>query len=181
MTRSHTRFPIRTATATPAPTQLASLGLAAGLAWLAFASIACNGAEDKPPAKAAPREGEVTLHGKTWTVELAISDQQRRQGLAGRDHLPADRGMLFVFENSAVRRFWMQGCQIPLDIAFLDRDGTVVKTYTMTVEPDGLGRKRYSSVIPAKYALEVAAGQLAKAGVREGDTARISADIPDAP
>ncbi len=181
MTRSGLRTSIRAAAQWTEPIRRAGLGLAASLVWLALASVACNGAKDEPPAAPAPREGEVTLRGKTWTVELAVTEQQRRQGLAGRDHLPADRGMLFVFENSAVRDFWMQDCLIPLDIAFLDRDGTVVKTYTMAVEPDGIGRTRYSSVIPTKYALEVVAGQLAKAGVREGDTARISADIPDAP
>ncbi|MEE8170305.1 MAG: DUF192 domain-containing protein [Phycisphaerae bacterium] len=85
------------------------------------------------------------------------------------DELPADHGMLFVFEFDAFRSFWMRNTIIPLDIAFIRSDGTIVKIHTM--EP--LTERGYSSVEPARFALEVRAGQFAEHGVREGDHVEI--------
>ena len=62
-------------------------------------------------------------------------------------------------------------------LAFLDSDLRVVKIHTMAVEPDGAGRAGYSSQRLAQYVLEVAAGALAEAGVREGDEAVLSPGI----
>lgn len=125
-----------------------------------------------------PVRPQVTIRGKRWFVELAVTPQQRFLGLSGRRDLADDAGMLFVFSDSAVRQFCMRGCYIPLDIAFLDEHRRVVHTATMAVEADRAGRVSYSSQRPAKYALEVAAGGLAAAGVQVGDQAFLTGDIP---
>jgi len=121
---------------------------------------------------------KVTIRDKTWSVELATTPQQVEHGLAGRKELAADAGMLFIFPRPAVRDFWMQGCFIPLDLAFLDEHRRVVGIYTMAVEPDQVGRAIYRSPAPAKYALEVNAGALAAAGVKVGDVVAFGGDIP---
>ena len=121
---------------------------------------------------------QVTIHHTTWSVELATTSQQRMHGLAGREELAADAGMLFIFPDSAVRYFWMQGCFIPLDVAFLDAHRRVVGFGTMAAEPNQVGRVVYTSQAPAKYALEVNAGALEAAGVKIGDQADFSGDIP---
>jgi uncharacterized membrane protein (UPF0127 family) len=121
---------------------------------------------------------QVTIRDKTWSVELATTSQQRMHGLAGREALAADAGMLFIFPDSAVRYFWMQGCFIPLDVAFLDEHRRVVGFGTMAAEPNQVGRVVYTSPAPAKYALEVNAGALAAAGVKVGDVANFSGEIP---
>jgi uncharacterized membrane protein (UPF0127 family) len=72
----------------------------------------------------------------------------------------------------------MRGCYIPLDIAFIDADGYVVKTATMAVEDDLAGRIVYSSDRPAQFALEVPAGTLAAANVKPGSKVIFSPDIP---
>jgi uncharacterized membrane protein (UPF0127 family) len=126
----------------------------------------------------APQRPGVILNGKRWSVELAVTPPQRFVGLSGRGELADDAGMLFVYPGSAVLEFCMRGCTIPLDIAFLDERRRVVHTATMAVEPDRVGRVVYSSQRPAKYALEVAAGALAAAGVKVGDEAAFIGDIP---
>ncbi len=84
-----------------------------------------------------------------------MTTEQRHRGLAGRTDVPSNSGMLFLFPEAKVRKFWMRGCLIPLDIAFLDADHRIVKMHTMLAEPDQAGRKTYSSDVPAQYALEV--------------------------
>ena len=121
---------------------------------------------------------QVSLNGKRWFVDLAVTPQQRFAGLAGRTDLPDDVGMLFIYPDSSVLEFCMRGCVIPLDIAFLDEHRRVVHTATMAVEADRVGRVVYTSQRPARYALEVAAGGLAAAGVKVGDQASFSGEVP---
>ena len=125
-----------------------------------------------------PTPPQVTINGKGWSVELAATPQARFVGLAGRTELPEGAGMLFIFPEPIVLQFCMRGCTIPLDVAFLHEHRRVVSTTTMADEPDRLGRVVYSSQGPAKYALEVAAGGLAAAGVKVGDEAVFAGDIP---
>ena len=120
----------------------------------------------------------VTIHGRTWKVELATTYDQRYQGLADRVTVPEGTGMLFIYPQPQVLEFCMRHCRASLDIAFLDANGKVVRTYTMPVEDYDRWRATYSSVGRAQYALEVAAGELGKAGVKVGDVAQFSA-VPD--
>jgi uncharacterized membrane protein (UPF0127 family) len=94
--------------------------------------------------------------------------------MSGRQDVPPGTGMLFIFRDSQPRAFVMRGCLVPLDIAFIDEGLRIVAIHTMAVEPDGAGQKKYRSLKPAMYALEVAAGELSAAGVTVGDTATFS-------
>jgi len=123
---------------------------------------------------------QVTIAGRTWTVELAATVEQRYLGLSGRDSLAEDAGMLFIYPGPRVLQFCMRGCAVPLDVAFIDSDLRVVKIHTMAVEPDRAGRVTYSSETPVQYALEVAGGVLAGAGVSVGDEVRFSSGVPEA-
>lgn len=119
----------------------------------------------------------VTINGKAWFVELATTPDRQLVGLAGRDHLADNEGMLFIFPRAEVLNFCMRGCVISLDIAFIGDDMRVVRTHTMLEEPDRIGKVLYSSDVPARYALEVAAGSLERAGVKVGDPVSFSRDI----
>ena len=132
-----------------------------------------HGCESRGPSPAA-----VTIRGRTWQVELATTPQERYQGLSGRLYLPEDRGMLFAHPRQEVLEYCMRGCHIPLDIAFIDSSGHVVAMHTMAVEDDLVGRTVYGSGAAARYALELAAGSLERAGVRIGDKALFSGHIP---
>jgi uncharacterized membrane protein (UPF0127 family) len=140
---------------------------------LAAAGSGCEG----PAAAPAPR---VTINGRSWRVEVATTSDGRYRGLSDRESLDANAGMLFVYPTPDVLDFCMRQCLIPLDIAFIDADLRVVKTWTMAVEPYGFARRTYSSVVPAQYALEVNAGSLAAAGVKVGDKVEFSSNVPPA-
>jgi uncharacterized membrane protein (UPF0127 family) len=72
----------------------------------------------------------------------------------------------------------MANCRIPLDLAYLDRDGTVLAVFTMPVDPmrpgEALGEywerlPRYRCEGDARYAVEVNAGTFARLGVGVGE------------
>lgn len=111
----------------------------------------------------------VGLHAVT--VEVAATESERSRGLAGRDSLPEDRGMLFVFEEPGDHLFWMADTTIPLSIAFLDSEGIVLNIEAM--EP--LSLETHGPAAPALYALEVNRGWFAERGVAVGDTVRLGA------
>lgn len=122
----------------------------------------------------------VTINGRSWQVALATTVEQRRRGLAGRSQIAADEGMLFVFPRAGNLNFWMQGCLVDLDIAFIGPDMRVISVHTMRAGPGGDPHATYSPPRPAQYALEVRAGSLAAGGVRPGHRVQFSADIPSA-
>jgi uncharacterized membrane protein (UPF0127 family) len=129
-------------------------------------------------SKTLPATIPVTVGGKTFNCKLAITEAAREQGLGGVKELGPDEGMIFAFTDAAPRNFWMRRCVMGLDIAFIDPFGFVTAVHTMPQEDlqrEGetddqyFGRlKRYPSVAPAQYALEVAPGALAPLGVRRG-------------
>lgn len=148
---------------------------------LGFALAALVGCgEDSPPGETSPASARpaprVTLGARTWTVRLARTPEELERGLAGVRYLPAEEGMLFIFPDSRRRKFWMKGCRVPLDVAFLDADRRVVSMHTMTL-PRRDPPRRYLSRAPARYALEVRAGALDRAGVGVGDVAEF-VDVP---
>ena len=69
-------------------------------------------------------------------LEVASTPDERRRGLMGRENLPSVCGMLFE-GLSGGGYFWMKNCLIPLDVVFLNKKGTITKTYTMPVDKDG--------------------------------------------
>jgi hypothetical protein len=104
-------------------------------------------------------------------VEIASTPAGLRCGLAFRDELPPDHGMLFVFERERPVRFWMKDTRIPLSIAFLDARGTIVKLADMDpADPE----RRYSSGVPVRYALETRRGWFAAKKIRPGHRAEFS-------
>ncbi len=124
-----------------------------------------------PPLPVKPEEArEAIIGGRTFILEIAISPEERIQGLSNRDHLPPDAGMLFIFAEESVLAFWMKDTLIPLDILFLDQDRRIVNIHTMTPQP-GTPTDRltvYRSAAPAMYAVEVNAGAAAELGLAPG-------------
>lgn len=101
----------------------------------------------------------VSVNGHIFRVEIATTDAQRAVGLSNRRSIPADGGMLFVFDRPQRLAFHMLDCYTPIDIAFLDDQRRIINLMTMAVEPDPADpQATYPSEGPAKYALEVAGG-----------------------
>ena len=97
-------------------------------------------------------------------LEVADTPESRMHGLMGRKDLPSDCGMMFegLAEGGEFR---MKGCLIPLDIAFMDKDGIIVKICTM--EADG-GKEHYEYDENAASAVEVKKGFFKKHGIVDG-------------
>jgi uncharacterized membrane protein (UPF0127 family) len=104
----------------------------------------------------------------TLTVEVADDDGERQLGLMYRDSLGADAGMVFVYPDEAIRRFWMKDTRIPLSIAFLDSAGVVVHVADMRP----LTEQTTSSMLPARYAVEANVGWFAAHDVKPGTQIR---------
>jgi len=112
----------------------------------------------------------IYINNKEIWVELAKTPEERNRGLMGRRHLKKDEGMLFVFEREDYHGFWMKDTPIPLSIAFIDREGRIIKIEDM--EPFTLNTHFPS--IPVLYALEMRKGWFSSNGIKEGDIVRFS-------
>jgi uncharacterized membrane protein (UPF0127 family) len=106
-------------------------------------------------------------------AELAITRETRTRGLMERPSLPADQGMLFLFEVTQPLSFWMFNTLIPLDIIFADAERRITSIYG-SVPPcrPPLRCPLYTSHGPAQFVLEVNAGTAARVGIGVGDELR---------
>jgi uncharacterized membrane protein (UPF0127 family) len=98
------------------------------------------------------------------TAEIASTPQSRMIGLMMRERLAPNHGMVFVFEDKSQHCFWMRNTLIPLSIAFIDDDGTVVSIADMSPKSEASTCPQR----PVRYALEMDQGWFAKRGVTAG-------------
>ena len=99
-------------------------------------------------------------------IEVADNNQRRARGLMYRKSLPADAGMLFVFDEEEIQGFWMKNTYIPLDMLFVNADNEIITIHTNTAP---LKEWNYASTRPALYVVEVNAGYCAQKQITEGD------------
>ena len=140
------------------------------LAALALAAVAAAAvhAQSQPQDLAA---ATLTVGMHNIRAQLAVTPQQRQIGLMFRASMPNHEGMLFVFEDASPQCFWMRNTLIPLSIAFLADDGTVVNLADMKPQSDD----SHCSAKPVRYALEMNQGWFTKRGVKPGT--RISGEM----
>lgn len=98
-------------------------------------------------------------------LEVADTPEKRKIGLMGREDVPEVYGMLFD-GLSGGGHFWMKDCLVPIDVAFLDKDGFVSKTYSMKVDKEGSEHYEYDDNDVA--AVELHEGFLKKFGIEKG-------------
>ncbi len=130
--------------------------LAAILVFVLPGFVACESAGERY----ALRAGGVELE-----VEVADTPETRARGLMERTELGERQGMLFVFESSEPRSFWMKNTPLPLSIAYVDRELVIREIHRM--EP--LSLEPVESRYPARYALELNRGAFERLGIRVGD------------
>jgi uncharacterized membrane protein (UPF0127 family) len=100
------------------------------------------------------------------TIELARTPQEQETGLMGRQNVPDETGMLFIFKQPGQVGFWMKDTPLALSIAFIDQNGKILDIQDMesfSLEVHSPGRNYL-------YALEVAKGYFARKGVKPGDS-----------
>ena len=107
---------------------------------------------------------DLTLGIHVIRTELAVSPDQQATGMMFRRQMAPNEAMLFVNDEPAQRCFWMRNTLLPLTIAFVADDGTIVNLADM--QP--LSEQSHCSVRPVRYALEMNQGWFAKRGIRAG-------------
>jgi uncharacterized membrane protein (UPF0127 family) len=101
-----------------------------------------------------------------FSVELALTEPQREQGLMFRRNMAPDAGMLFDMDVPQNISMWMQNTYIPLDMLFLDSSGKVVDIKERAVP---MSTDIIASRAPARYVIELNGGTVDRLGIKTGD------------
>ena len=94
-----------------------------------------------------------------YHVEVAKTDEEQAMGLMNRLDLKNNGGMLFLFDYEKKASFWMKNTFIPLDIIFINKNGSINRIYKNT-KPKSL--KRIKSKGEVLAVLEINAGEANK-------------------
>jgi len=139
-------------------------------------AVQATSTEEAPPATASEPEPSgptvliETAGGEEVVVpvEVADTEEERQVGLMNRESLPADAGMIFLFDETSSGGFWMKNTLIPLSIAFAGEDGTILAILDMEpCEADPC--EIYEPGVSYQSALEVNQGAFSSWGVAVGD------------
>lgn len=92
------------------------------------------------------------------TVEIAATPESRETGMMERRHMAGDHGMLFVWPEPLVAKFWMRNTYIPLDMLFF-KEGALVGVVR---DAKPLDETPVGPEVPVDAVLEVNAGFVAR-------------------
>ncbi len=98
-------------------------------------------------------------------AEIADTAESKKNGLKFRKELGKNEGALFIFPQPKRLAFWMKDTQIPLSIAFINKERIITQIKKMT--PFSL--KAIRSKYPCIFALEVNQGFFKKHNIKKGD------------
>ena len=133
-----------------------------GLAFLAVASMSFIGVNAQENIDF--DEITIKINNNKLNVEYAQTFEQRARGLMYRKAMCEDCGMLFRFDEPKRASMWMKNTFIPLDVAFIDRNGVI--TDIKPLQPHDL-----TSVAASKqvlFALEMNQGWFADNNIKVG-------------
>lgn len=136
-----------------------------------FWSLASQQIESEVPyylKMAILRTTVVDIHGVKIQSEVAKSDKDKIKGLSGRESLPENKGMLFVFSQPGVYTITMKGMKFPLDIIWI-KDNTVVNLTSGATVPTADNIPEYQPITEVNYILEVNKGFIGSNNIRIGD------------
>lgn len=126
----------------------------------------------KPPEIIFKHEGNLTILDsikkakKELKIEIADNDFEHQTGLMYRKKMRTNRGMLFIFNKSEMKSFYMKNTLIPLDIIFIDHKLQIIN---IAKDTQPLNEQSVYSDEPASYVLEINAGMSDKWNIQKGD------------
>jgi len=97
-------------------------------------------------------------------AEVAADMATRSRGLMFRKSLAQNAGMVFVFDEASQHCMWMKNTLIPLSVAFLDDNGTIINIENMAPQTEDT----HCAARPARYALEMDRGWFTARGIKPG-------------
>ncbi len=101
-----------------------------------------------------------------FSVEIAVTPQERAVGLMHRRELIADHGMIFDFGAEQNVTMWMRNTYLPLDMLFIDSGGAIRHIAKRTTP---LSERTISSQVPVRYVLEINGGLADRHKIAIGD------------
>lgn len=107
----------------------------------------------------------VSVNGRQLHLFVASTPDELTCGLSGRSQLGRDQGMAFVFPGHDQWTFWMKGTILPLEIAFLRDDGSIIEVRDLLP----FSEESVTAQEPFQVAIEANAGWFRRAGVIPGD------------
>lgn len=112
------------------------------------------------------------INGKNLSLIVVDTTETRELGLSGRESMPADTGMLFVFEKPDLYEFWMKDMQFPIDIIWLDEKFKIVSIQS-NVSPLTYPDTTFAPQENSLYVLETNALFAEQNNLKIGDTLEI--------
>jgi hypothetical protein len=111
--------------------------------------------------KTAPLEdttglSRISVSGVPVYVKIADTEALRERGLSGTVSLPANQGMLFMFDREGYYAMWMKDMRYSLDIIWISEQGIIVHI-EKNLSPDTYPQA-FTSTEPARTILELPAG-----------------------
>ena len=106
--------------------------------------------------------------GKVLQSEVMVKDEDRAMGLMFRPSLPADRALLFVFDELDFHAIWMKNCRFPIDIVWLDENHKVVHVQPRVPPCKADPCPSYLPLRRAAYVVEMNAGAAGREKVALG-------------
>lgn len=100
-------------------------------------------------------------------VDVADTEEERVQGLSGREQLAPTEGLLFVFEEDDYHGFWMKDMLFPIDIIWIDSNFMVVDI-ERSVRPDSFPQV-FEPETPARFVIETNADFTDSFAIEVGD------------
>lgn len=108
--------------------------------------------------------------GRALACEVADTPEKLLFGLAFRDALPADSGMLYIFETSDRHRLWTKAFQFPVDMIWVNESRQVVHLVEGAAPCPGDPCPMYGPPPePARYVIQTEAGFLSRKPVKAGE------------
>ena len=115
---------------------------------------------------------EVCFEKTCFKVELAMTNQEKANGLMFRQNLEINKGMLFIFEKQDIYQFWMKNTLIPLDIIWINENKEIVY-----IKQNALPCKENCNKITpdkkAKYVLEINSGLIKELNIKTNDNVNL--------
>ena len=116
----------------------------------------------------------VKINNQTFKIETATTSAELQKGLSGRESLPKDQGLLFIFDHKDFHTFWMKNMKFPIDILFINGDEIV------SIEKNAQPMKSADEELPlfkpsevADKVLEINSGLADKYEIKTGDKIEI--------
>jgi uncharacterized membrane protein (UPF0127 family) len=97
-------------------------------------------------------------------AEVADNFVTRMQGLMHRTSMGPNEGMLFIFDEAGIQCMWMKNTLIPLSVAYIADDGSIVNIEDMKPQTED----SHCTKKPVRFALEMNLGWFAKRGIKAG-------------